>query len=192
MKKSTVFFILAAFLLTGCTALKATGKVLGATGKVAFVTGKVVGKVAVGTAKVAGKGVKTVVNMAVGKEVVRLDKKCNSLYVDTVLNRRVKTKLVLDTGCTDTQISADIAKRLGIRTNQGQKVSCQLADGRMVTGRAVNLKEVRLGRARASNIRAIVLDSAGEKETGLLGMSFLDNFVFRIDTEKSELVLQRR
>ncbi|MBU1888248.1 MAG: retroviral-like aspartic protease family protein [Candidatus Omnitrophica bacterium] len=192
MKKSTVFFILTAFLLTGCTALKTTGKVLGATGKAAFVTGKVVGKVAVGTAKVTGKGVKTVVNMAVGKEVVRLDKKCNSLYVDTVLNRRVKTKLILDTGCTDTQISADIAKRLGIRTNQGQKVSCQLADGRMVTGRAINLKEVRLGRSRASNIRAIVLDSAGEKETGLLGMSFLDNFVFRIDTEKSELILQRR
>ncbi|MBU0758782.1 MAG: retroviral-like aspartic protease family protein [Candidatus Omnitrophica bacterium] len=192
MRTAASFFILTAFLFTGCTALKTTGRVIGTTGKVAFVTGKAVGKVAMGTAKVTGKGVKTVVNMAVGKEVVKLDKKCNSLYVDTVLNRRVSTKLVLDTGCTDTQISADIARRLGIRTDQGSKVSCKLADGRMVSGRAVNLREVRLGRAKASNVRAIVLDSAGEKEAGLLGMSFLDNFVFRIDTEKSELVLQKR
>jgi clan AA aspartic protease (TIGR02281 family) len=192
MKKLAAFFILVIFPLTGCAAVNTTANVLITTGKAAFITGKIAGKTAIGTAKIAGKGVKTVINMTVGKEVVKLDNKGKSLYVDTVLNRRVKTQLVLDTGCTDTQISADIARRLGIKTNQGTKVSCQLADGRTVSGRAVTIKEVRLGRARAVNVSAVVLDGAGKKETGLLGMSFLDNFIFRIDSEKSELVLQKR
>jgi len=47
-----------------------------------------------------------------------------------------------------------------------------------------------LGRARVTNVRAVVLDK--EQGMGLLGMSFLNNFVFKVDTEKSELVLERR
>jgi clan AA aspartic protease (TIGR02281 family) len=190
MKFFLPVIIPAILLSTGCSVAKATGKVAGTAGKVVFVTAKTAGKAAVGTAKVAGKGVKTVVNMTVGKEVISLDKKHNSLYVDAVLNRRVRTKLILDTGCTDTQISSDIARRLGIKPDHGQQISCQLADGRVVSGRAVNIREVRLGRARASNIRAVILDSG--QDTGLLGMSFLDNFVFRVDAEKKELVLQKR
>lgn len=193
MNRFIVIVTLNVLLLTGCTALKVTGNTVGAAGKVVFATAKTAGKLTVGTAKIAGRGVRTAVNMVVGKEVIMLDKNGNSLYVDAILNRRVRAKLIVDTGCTDTQISADIAKKLGIRTNQGQQVLCRLADGRMVSGKAVNIKEVRLGRARVSNVRAIVLDnSAAGNESGLLGMSFLDNFIFRIDTEKSELVLQRR
>lgn len=193
MKKICVFSIIlmsGAFLLSGCAALKITGKSLGAAGKVTFATAKIVSKAAFNTAKLTGKGVKTVVNMTIGKEVVLLQKNGKSLYVNTLLNRRVKTKLILDTGCTDTQISSDIARKLGIRTTKANKVLCQLADGRTVTGRAVNIKEVSLGRARVSNVSAVVLDE--EKGTGLLGMSFLDNFIFKIDTEKKELVLQKR
>ena len=176
--------------MNSCTAVKTTGKVLGAAGKVTFAAAKTAGKAAYHTARFAGKGAKSVVNMAIGKEVIALDKQCNTFYVDAVLNRKLKTNLVLDTGCSETQISRDIAKKLGINTNNLEKVSCQLADGRIVMGSSVNLKEVRLGRARVSNVRAIVLDD--EKGTGLLGMSYLDNFVFKVDTEKKHLILQRR
>jgi len=181
---------LAVLLLSGCAAVNLTGKTLGTAGKAAFKTAKVAGKVAFNTAKLTGKGVKTVVNMIRGKEVVMLEKKSNSLYVNAVLNRRLKTKLILDTGCTDTQISSDVANKLGINTRGAGNVSCQLADGRIVTGKSVNIREVRLGRARVTNVRAVVLDK--EQGTGLLGMSFLNNFVFKVDTEKSELVLERR
>ncbi|MBU4313113.1 MAG: retroviral-like aspartic protease family protein [Candidatus Omnitrophica bacterium] len=185
-----IILMIAAISLSGCVATRIAGKTMETTGKLAFVTAKTVGKVALGTAKFTGKGLKTAVNMARGKEVVPLDKKCNSYYVDAILNRRVKTKLILDTGCTDTQIAPDIARKLGIKTTSGEQVSCMLADGRTVTGRAVNIRELKVGRARVSNVRAIVLDDG--KETGLLGMSFLNNFVFKVDPEKSELVLQKR
>jgi len=174
-------------LLNGCSA---AGKTLGAAGKATFAVAKTTGKVVYGAAKLTGKGVKTVVNMAVGKEVVNLEKKCGAFYVNTLLNRRFKAKLILDTGCSATQITADVARKLGINTRKAKSVQCQLADGRTVMGKAVTIKEVRLGRARVTNVDAIVLDD--KEGEGLLGMSFLDNFIFRVDTEKKELVLQKR
>jgi len=191
--KLVAIFIFATFLFTGCTALKLTGKTVGVVSKAAFGTAKTIGKIAFGTAKITGKGIKTIVNMAEGKHVVKLDKVGNSLYVDALLNRKVKTKLIVDTGCSNTQISSQIAKSLGIKTNKAEGILCQLADGRLVSGKAVNIKEVRIGRAKVFNVKAVVLDGGmGRKDAGLLGMSFLDNFIFRIDTEKKELVLQRR
>lgn len=185
-----IILVIAALSLSGCVATRIAGKTVETTGKLAFATAKTAGKLAMGTAKLTGKGVKTVVNMARGREIVPLAKKCNSYYVDAVLNRRVKTELILDTGCTDTQIAPDIARKLGIRIASGEQVSCMLADGRTVTGRAINIKELKIGRAKVLNVRAVVLDQG--KDTGLLGMSFLNNFVFKIDPEKSELVLQKR
>ena len=72
-------------------------------------------------------------------------------------------------------------------------VLCRVADGRSVNGKQVNIREVSVGGARVYNVQAIVLDS-GEmgNSPGLLGMSFLDNFVFKVDTEKELLVLQKR
>ncbi len=185
-----IILVIAVLSLSGCAATMIAGKTVETTGKFAFAAAKTAGKAVLGTAKLTGKGLKTVVNMARGREVVPLDKKCNSYYVDAVLNRRIKTRLILDTGCTDTQIAPDIAMKLGIRTSESESVSCVLADGRTVTGRDVNIKELKVGRARVSNVRAVVLEEG--KDTGLLGMSFLNNFVFKIDPEKSELVLQKR
>jgi len=190
ISKFSILLISGMFLLSGCTTLNAAGKALGTAGKITLATAKTVGKVALKTAKLTGKGVKSVVNMAIGKEIVPLAKKCNTLYVDTILNRRLKTSLVLDTGCSETQISSDIARKPGINTRGADKVLCQLADGRTVEGRSVNIREVRLGRAKVSNVSAVVLSE--EDGTGLLGMSFLDNFIFKIDSEKKELVLQKR
>lgn len=188
--KFSVILILGMFLLSGYVALNATRRTLGAVGKVTFVTAKTAGKIAYKTAKLTGKGVKAVVNMATGKEIVKLEERANTFYVDAVLNERLRARLILDTGCSSTQISSDIAKKLGIKTRGADTVLCQLADGRTVSGRTVNIREIRLGRARVRNVKAIVLDH--ENGTGLLGMSFLDNFIFKVDTERKELVLQRR
>lgn len=183
----------ALYMTSGCAAVDLTGRAVGTAGRLAVATAKTTGKIVGKTVVATGKGIKTVVNMAVGRDVVKLTRKGNSLLVDTVLNRRLKTKLILDTGCTDTQISEEVAKRLGISAGQGRIVSCQLADGRNVSGREVNIKEVRLGRAKVSNVRAIVLDCKdGSCNNGLLGMSFLNNFIFKVDSEKEELILQKR
>ena len=193
MKNTPIILVLIVLLTSGCSVVRTGGKALHTVGKVGVTTAKIAGKVTFNTAKITGKGIKTVVNMVRGKEVVSLDKRGNSLYVDAILNRRLKTELIVDTGCTNTQISLNMAKKLGIKPNKGEKVLCTVADGRQVVGRAVNIKEVRIAGARVRNVRAVVLEgNQMDRDIGLLGMSFLNNFIFRIDSEKRELILQRR
>jgi len=186
--------------LSGCSVARATGTVVGAAGKVVYTTAKVTGKVVGTTAKVAGKtavvagkGVKTVVNMATGKHVVKLTRNGNSFTTDVLLNRKARADLIVDTGATDTVISSTLAKKIGISVNKGKNVLCRVADGRSVNGKQVSIREVRVGGAKIYNVQAVVLDS-GEigNSPGLLGMSFLNNFVFKVDTEKELLVLQKR
>ena len=189
-------FLIAIFcfiFLSGCSVVRATGTVVGAAGKAVYVTTKVAGKAVGTTAVVAGKGAKTVVNMATGRHVVKLTRRGNSLTTNVLLNRKAKVDLIVDTGAADTVISSSLAKKIGISVNKGRNVLCQVADGRSVMGKQINIKEVRVGGAKIYNVQAVVLDS-GEmgNSPGLLGMSFLNNFVFKVDTEKELLVLQKR
>lgn len=186
--------------LSGCSVLKLAGGAVGTAGKVVYTTAKVTGKVIGTTAKVAGKtavtagkGVKTVVNMATGKHAVKLTRRGNSFTTDVLLNRKVKAGLIVDTGASDTVISTSLAKKIGIPLNRCHSVLCQVADGRTVSGKQVNIKEVRVGGAKVYNVQAVVLDSGEIGDSpGLLGMSFLNNFVFKLDSEKELLVLQKR
>lgn len=199
-RRYEIFVVFGLMFLSGCTVVKATGAVVGTTCKVVYTTAKVAGNVIGTTAKVAGKtavatgkGVRTVVNMATGKHAVRLTKRGNSFTTDVLLNRKVKAELIVDTGATDTVISASLAKKIGISLNKSQNVLCQVANGATVMGKQINIKEVRVGGAKVYNVQAVVLDSGNTGDSpGLLGMSFLNNFVFKVDTEKELLVLQKR
>jgi clan AA aspartic protease (TIGR02281 family) len=185
--------ILGLVSLSGCSVVKATGTAIGVAGKTVYTTAKVTGKVIGVTANAAGKGIATTVNMATGKHTVRLIKRGSSFAVNVSLNRKINTELIVDTGATDTIISSSIAKKIGVPFTKGQEVLYQVADGRTVRGRQVNIREVRVGGAKVYNVQAVVLDSAETGNSpGLLGMSFLNNFIFRIDTEKGLLVLQKR
>jgi clan AA aspartic protease (TIGR02281 family) len=177
-----IFFVCGAFFLSGCAVTKLAKRVVVGTGKVAWTT-----------VRSTGKLVKTLVLIPGKRKVVKLKKEGNTLLVNALLNRRVKAVLVLDTGATSTQISPRIAKKLRINWHKGEKVKCTLADGNIVTGREVLIRELRLNRVRACNIRAIVLDNNNTTEDdGLLGMSFLNNFTFKIDPEKAEMVLEKK
>ena len=191
-----VILLLEIFLLTGCGVLSFTGQVISATGKVAVTTGKVAIKTLefAGKAVVAtGKVITSVVTIPFGKTAVKLDKEGDTLSAKTLLNRKVRANLIVDTGSTSTQISQQTAEKLGIKPNAGKSTQCTLADGSVITCREVVLKEIRVGRARAYNVRAIILDREIKgRYDGLLGMSFLNNFTFEIDAEKGKLLLKKK
>lgn len=182
-------FVCATLFLSGCALLKFTGQVIVVAGKIVVVTLQTTGKLITTT----GKIITTAVKIPGGRKVVKLTKIGNILLIDVVLNKKVKAQLVLDTGCTHTQISAKIARKLKIKKNKGEKVLCELANGQKVRGRAVNIKEIKVGKVKAYNVRVIIFDReiSGESD-GLLGMSFLNNFVFKIDAVKGELTLEKR
>ena len=193
-------FVSFMIFVSGCTVVKNTGRSAVTMGKIVgksvVTTGKVVGKTAKVTGKVitqGSKGLKTIVQIPVGRRVVQLLKRGNSLFVDVRMNRKIKARMLLDTGCSDTQISRVLASRLGINVKKGQVVMCKIAGGHTVSGRVVNIKEIRMNRIKVRNVRAIVLDvEHTQGYDGLLGMSFLNNFIFQIDSLKGELILKKR
>jgi clan AA aspartic protease (TIGR02281 family) len=127
------------------------------------------------------------------RTVVPLIKEGKSFYVRVKLNDKLWGRFLVDTGASALQISGAMAKKLKLRVEQGPPIPVALAGGAMVAGRLVVLSSVRIGDASVENVRAIVLegDNNGLRD-GLLGMSFLENFVFQIDTQRSELVLKKR
>lgn len=180
-----ILLILGVLFLNGCAVIKITGQII----ELAAATVNTSGKVIAAT----GKIIVTVIKIPYGKNVIKLDKEGDSLFVNTVLNKKIKAKLLLDTGCTSTQLSPQIIEKLGLKNKEGNTVLCTVADGRTVKGKELNIKKVRVGRVKVYNVKAIVLyEGESHNYDGLLGMSFLNNFIFRIDAEKGELVLQKK
>ena len=166
-----------------------TGKIVCVAGTVAAETIKTTGKIVTTT----GKVIKTVVQIPGGKRVIHLTKRGNALLANTLLNRKVWATMMVDTGCGETLISRQLARRLGLEQVPGEPIQCVLAGGYVVMGKVVTIKEIRLGKVIVKNITAVILE---EDQTngndGLLGMSFLNNFIFRIDAQKAELILEKR
>ena len=119
----------------------------------------------------------------------------NSMLVKVVLNGQLKVNLVLDTGASLLVLKKDIAKKLGVDTGkQAQDVTLILADGRHITARYVVLQRVAAAGMQAENVEAaVLLEDIPELRLGdgLLGMSFLKNFNFKIDYRNKRLILER-
>jgi len=177
-----------ALLACGCCLVRLTGDTVVATGKVAATAVKTTGTVVGTTAKVGVMGV----SYFAGTRRVDLERDGQSFYVAARLNGH-RARLLLDTGATHVQITPRLAHKLGIKVQRGSAVNCTLANGASVQAWSVSLKDVRIGGARVRDVATLVLgtDSSDDCD-GLLGMSFLDQFVFRIDPVRNQLVLRCR
>jgi tetratricopeptide (TPR) repeat protein len=95
--------------------------------------------------------------------------------------RTVSTWLLMDTGATSTLIPAALARQLGVvpgETTVGRGV---LADGSVVRTDNVVLDQVRVGPKEKRNLKVNIISSA---EVGLLGLDFLGEFLYIVDTKK--------
>ena len=177
----------------GCSLLRVTGKVAETTAKVAWKTTKGTGKLAWGTGRVTHKNIRKITYRIRGKQIVPLERRANNLYAEVTLNKKVKAKFLVDTGASQLQISRSMAEHLGLNLTEAIPTMVETANGNVYPAKIATLKEVRVKGARVKNVKAIVLDHDQLNQgDGLLGMSFLDHFIFEIDTKKPELVLLRR
>jgi len=127
---------------------------------------------------------------------ISMDKQSGHVRVTTTLNKNVKANLILDTGSSLVILSNKIANSLGIDANSKDSTPVELimADGRKAKARMVILESVGVQDSEVENIEAAILpeeDSASIPEDGLLGMSFLKKFNFKIDQKNDKLILEK-
>jgi len=179
--------------LSSCSVIKLTGEVISLTGKVATAAVKTTGAVVMTTGKIAYAATGATVRFFAGKRTIKLEKKGNSYFVKVKINGKKKARLILDTGATSVQISSEIAEKLKINVSKGKKVQCTLADGSVVWARSIMLDEIELDNVSVKDVSALVIENSIDQDSdGLLGMSFLNNFIFQIDTDKDLLILQHK
>jgi clan AA aspartic protease (TIGR02281 family) len=134
----------------------------------------------------------TELNKEFSREVVASKRRGGSTLVSPVINNRFAGVFVLDTGADLVSMTERFARRLGININTLPVIDITVADGRMVKGHAVVLSSVRLGNAHSENVPAVILP--GDEQSGhdgLLGMSFLRDYIVRLDGASGNLVLRR-
>jgi clan AA aspartic protease (TIGR02281 family) len=126
------------------------------------------------------------------KHKVTFERSGLSIVVEASLNGVLKIPLMVDTGASVVVISKDIARKLGIDSpRKSSPLFLTVADGRKVPATPVILESIRVGDVEVKNVKAAVLEIDGAREEyGLLGMSFLENFVIKIDAKSKRLIFE--
>lgn len=110
--------------------------------------------------------------------------------VSATINDKLPGTFVLDTGAASVTISQQFADKLNLDLTAGKETGVVMADGRNTTATLIRLGSVQLGDARAENVEAVVLPTTGDDADGLLGMTFLRNFMIHFDGQTGQLVLR--
>lgn len=117
------------------------------------------------------------------------------VFVDVLIDGKTRAHLLLDTGASVVTLSGSMAKRLGLSSKDLRLiVPLGVADGRQSRGALTVLKSVRLGDCEAKDVAAVILLDESKKSRlgdGMLGMSFLKNFTFKIDSKNRKLILEK-
>ncbi|MGI9473634.1 MAG: retropepsin-like aspartic protease family protein, partial [Rubripirellula sp.] len=131
------------------------------------------------------------IEQQVFSESIPLDVENRSLYVNVVVGKKT-TRMVVDSGASLICLPAKTADELGIIVpSNAREMRLILADGRAIPAKGVTLARVRVGEFEVENVDAAVIDAAATDAEPLLGMSFLDNFKFEINTADRSLKMLR-
>lgn len=126
---------------------------------------------------------------------ISLSQEAGHVFVDVLLNKKVKAHLLLDTGASVIVLSEKIGKQLGVNMQKDKNmVTLQMADGRKTEAKFISLAYVSIEGVEAKGISAAVLISdSGDAnyKDGLLGMSFLKQFNFTVDQKSKKLILNK-
>ena len=116
------------------------------------------------------------------------------LFLATRINGKVDATLLLDTGASVILLSREKAEAAKLDLDSPKRVKVKIADGRTIEAIPVMLETVRIGEAHADNVQAAVLAESlpNANFDGLLGMSFLNRFIFQVDYANKKLILEKR
>ncbi|MDD5347599.1 MAG: retropepsin-like aspartic protease [Candidatus Omnitrophica bacterium] len=118
-----------------------------------------------------------------------------SFMVEAVLNKKLTVRLYLDTGAAYTAIKHSVAQNLGIDIDAIQdKAEFTTANGAKSQAKITKLASIRLGSVEALDVPIAIMDESvidPKLKDGLLGMTFLRNYTFKIDQKHKRLILEK-
>lgn len=118
---------------------------------------------------------------------IPLEHRNRSYFLQANVNGKTPARLLVDTGASNTMLSGEIARRLGLAVRTDPPVIVQTANGKITTGWA-RVEELEVGGRRVGPLRVIVHDAVPGAD-GLLGMDFLGQFRVEIQSEVPALLL---
>jgi clan AA aspartic protease (TIGR02281 family) len=119
---------------------------------------------------------------------ISLSRRNQIMFVEALLNGRVKRNLIVDTGASFTLIDRGTAKDLGITIDEYTPFIPIATASDVILTPLVTLKSVMVGQAEVENVDALIYNMPSEKE-GLLGNSFLGKFRVVLDPVNSKMTL---
>jgi clan AA aspartic protease (TIGR02281 family) len=125
----------------------------------------------------------------VESEAIPLQGDNGTFMVDALLNGE-HFMMVVDTGASDVSLSGEAAEKLGLHPSEKDPTAkYQIADGSIVEAKVMTLDTVRVGRFTVSNVTCSVLPKGRPNVPLLLGGSFLNHFIVKMEPSKKELRL---
>lgn len=123
---------------------------------------------------------------------IALTRKGNVFTISVVVNGKHNKDMMLDSGASLICLPEKLAKEWGIEIpDDAPTLHFKLADGSIVDGKQILLKSVRVGRFEVEEVECGVLDEKYPNADPLLGMSFLQNFNFKIDADVGKLTMTK-
>jgi clan AA aspartic protease (TIGR02281 family) len=143
--------------------------------------------------KAALKSLKTIEDKTLSETIkMRRDEASNLHYLSVTFDGKHTAELGLDTGASVISLPFKMAKEVGLEPGpSAETVRVQLADGSIVEGKAVTAPSVRVGKFTVENVMCVVMPAELTEASPLLGMSFLGNFSFKVNTGSDELIMTK-
>jgi len=143
-----------------------------------------------------------------GPKDIQVTTKEGSIFMNVLLNGKIRATLVLDSGAGTVMLTRQVADKLGIDVEKLKKVNTRVADGRTVQAGSTVLESIKVQDAgftdagseknagvESKNVEAsFLLEEIDVKDNtfdGLLGMSFLKNFKFNADYKNNKVTFVR-
>lgn len=124
-------------------------------------------------------------------EDVPLEVRAGSLVVEATFNRRFTGRFLLDTGATYCVVGEEVARQAKIKGRSGGEEIRLLTANGPVRAHLGQARKVELGGAAARDVAvAVVGDNPVHGLDGIIGLSFLQGFVYTVDADAGVLRLE--
>jgi len=107
---------------------------------------------------------------------------------EVVLNNRLRSYFIVDTGASFTLINTQMANELGLNINETTPFIPIYTASQLIFTPLVTLKSVRVGEAEVENVD-VLIHNLPSNTAGLLGNSFLNKFRVVLDSAQGKMTL---